>query len=165
MEKEKRSTEEIVEYYREDVRKMMRYLPYLKGKKAGDVSRRYSGDGTGEHAMHFPIYDATLLSFVKEAQNTVFMDRNYRYVYSRYAIRTWKDEWKRIEEATLVDMDILGGILSKYVLGGMTKGSLWTEAVEHEIFCRVINKAAELIAFWDRQADGIRINGESGGVR
>lgn len=164
MDMEKRSTEEIIAYYREDVRRLMRYLPYLKGKKAEDVSRKYSG-GAGENTMHFPVYDGTLLSFVKEAQKTVFMDRNYRYVYSRHNIRTWKDEWKQIEEATLLDMGVLGGILSRYVLGGMTKGTLWTDAVEHEIYCRVIEKAADLIEFWDHQAGGIRTDGELGGIR
>jgi hypothetical protein len=150
MEKEKLSTEEIVEYYRADVGRLTRYLSYFEGKKASDVSSRYSGEGMGKNAIHFPIYDSMLLAFVKEVQDTVFIDPNYRYVYTRNQIHTHQDELHKIKGATLLDMELLAGIMSKYVLGGMTKGALWTEAVEYGIFYNIIDKARELIAFWDR---------------
>lgn len=153
MEKEKLSTEEIVQVYKEDVKRLVRYLPYFEGKKADDVSRQYTGDEIGEKLMSFPVYDSTLLGFVKEASQTCFMDDNYRYVYSRNGLRTHQDEWKLIERATIQDMDYLGGILSKYVYGGMTKGSVWSEAVEYGIFYRVIKKAQELVEFWDKPMD------------
>ena len=149
---DKLSTEEIVEYYRSDVEKLVRYLSYFGGKRANDVSHKYTGDGSVRQTMSFPIYDSTLMSFVKEADNTVFINKNYRYVYTQYHIKSHDDEWRMIEQVTLKDMDILGGILSKYVLGGRTKGNLWAEAVEYEIFYRVILKAKELIDFWDKSA-------------
>lgn len=145
MEKEKLSPQDLVLYYKSDVQKLLRYVPYLHGKKADDVSSLYESEG----AMSFPVYDGTLLSFVKEAQQTVFMDRNYRYIYTRQNIKDHQDELKKIEQATILDMEILNGIMSKYVLGGMTKGTLWSEAVEWGIFYHILTKAQELITFWD----------------
>ena len=46
-------------------------------------------------------------------------------------------------------MEILGGILSKYTLGGMTMAYLWTEGVEHQIFYRALLKAKSIIEYWD----------------
>lgn len=151
MDKEKLSTQEIVELYEADVQRLMRYLPYLVGKKAKDVSRMYAPDEEGFHSLSFPVYDSTLLAFVKEVQQTAFINYNYKYIYSRYGIKNYKDEWDRIDKATIQEMDLLGGIVSKYVLGGMTKGVLWNEAVEHEIFYRVVEKANELINFWSNK--------------
>lgn len=159
MEKDKMSTEDIVKFYREDLYRLMRYLPYFEGKKAKDVSRMYSGEEMGAKLMSFPVYDSTLLSFVKEAGNTVFIDKNYRYVYTRHNIRTHQDEIREIDKASLRDMDVLCGIMSKYVLGGMTKAALWSEAVEYGIFYHVIDKARTLIEFWDRKADKSQLNG------
>ena len=153
MEKEKRSTEELVEYYKPDVERLYRYLPYFEGKRANDVAQVYRGDGSVEQTMVFPVYDSTLLAFIKEVQQTVFLDYNYRYIYTRNMIHNHKDEWDKIDMATITDMDMLGGMLSKYVLGGMTKSVLWKEAVEFEIFYRVIQKMHELIKFWDAKTD------------
>ncbi|MBE5869884.1 MAG: hypothetical protein E7294_01280 [Lachnospiraceae bacterium] len=154
MEKDKLSTEEIIKRYKPDTEKLMRYLPYFDGKRSNEVSYLYKESGGGANGIAFPVYEPTLLSFINEAKNTVFVDRNYRYIYSRNSIRTHKDEWHMIETAAITDMDILGGILSKYVLEGMTKGRIWVEAVEYEIFYRVIDKARELILFWDKEMGG-----------
>lgn len=109
----------------------------------------YTGDGT--HAtFSFPVYDSTLLSFINDVGVSCFMDTNYHYVYSRNHIRTHEDEWKAIERVTVMDMEILNGILSKYVLGGMTKAVLWKEGVQYEIFLRVLLKAKEIVEYWDK---------------
>jgi hypothetical protein len=60
------------------------------------------------------------------------------------------DERRAIENASLKEWDILCGILSKYVLGGQTKGTLWSEAVQERIFYLVIQKMCEIIEFWDK---------------
>ena len=52
--------------------------------------------------------------------------------------------------AELKDWEILGGILSKYVLEGQTKASLWGEAVQEDIFLLVLRKMREIIGYWDR---------------
>jgi len=149
MDKEKFSISELVTIYKSDVLLLVRYLPYFEGKNAADVAHYYNGEAIGEKTMSFPVYDSTLLSFVKEAQKTVFMDKNYRYIYSRHRIRNYQDEYLLIEQATIQDMDILGGILSKYIMGGMTRGATWMEGVEYGIYYRLIRKAQELIVFWD----------------
>ena len=65
-------------------------------------------------------------------------------------MRTLQDELRMIDRASIMDMDILKGILSKYVLGGMTKGRLWSEAVYNSIFLKVIRKMKENLEFWDK---------------
>ena len=40
--------------------------------------------------------------------------------------------------------------LSKYVLGGRTKGNLWSEAVSEQIFYLVLKQMQEIIEFWDK---------------
>ena len=123
--------QQVVNEYRADVEKLARYLPWLESKKGMSVQQSYSGSGIEEHSIAFPVYDGTLMNFIREAQRTKLMDRNYRYVYSRNRIR------------------ILEGILSRYVMEGMTKGRRWSEAVENGIFLNVIKKMKENLDFWD----------------
>ena len=61
------------------------------------------------------------------------------------------DERRFIEKSTIKEWDILCGILSKYVLGGQTRATLWNEAVKERIFCLVIRKMCDIIEFWDKQ--------------
>ncbi|MCI9315372.1 MAG: hypothetical protein HFI57_10410 [Lachnospiraceae bacterium] len=89
-------------------------------------------------------------TYKPDVQRTGLLDRNYPYIYSRYRFRSVQDELKAIDRAGIRDMDILKGILSKYVLGGMTKGRMWTEAVYNRIFLNVIRKMKENLEFWDR---------------
>ena len=44
---------------------------------------------------------------------------------------------------------ILVAILSKYVLGGMTKGVLWGQAVEEGVFLAVLLRMKKLLEIWD----------------
>ncbi|MCM1386391.1 MAG: hypothetical protein NC231_03610 [Bacillus sp. (in: Bacteria)] len=141
---------QVVQDYKADVERLIRYLPWLEEKAGKDVSSTYSGDGIGEHSIPFPVYDSTLLGFVKEVQRTKLLDRNYRYIYSKHRIVTVEDEWKMIERCDITQMDILKGILSKYIMGGMTKGKMWTEAVENRVFLKVVKKMKENLEFWDK---------------
>ena len=71
--------QQVVNEYRADVEKLARYLSWLESKKGKSVQQSYSGSGIEEHSISFPVYDGTLMNFVKEAQRTKLMDRNYRY--------------------------------------------------------------------------------------
>ena len=102
------------------------------------------------HSIAFPVYDSTLLSFVREVQQTNLLDRNYRYIYSRNRIVTHQDELRAISHSDITRMDVLKGILSKYVMGGMTKGRMWSEAVRNRIFLNVVKKMKDNLEFWDR---------------
>ncbi len=141
--------QQVVNEYRADVEKLARYLSWLESKKGKSVQQSYSGSGIEEHSISFPVYDGTLMNFVKEAQRTKLMDRNYRYVYSRYRIRVVEDELRSIKRADIKEMDVLKGILSKYVLEGMRKGRRWSEAVEQGIFLNVVRKMKENLDYWD----------------
>ena len=142
--------QQIVNEYKPDVERLVRYLPWLESKMGTSVQQSYSASGIGEHSVAFPVYDSTVMSFVKEAQRTHLMDRNYMYVYSRYRIRTVQQEIKAIEKASIKEMDLLNAILSKYVMGGMTKGRMWSEAVESGIFLYVLKKMKANLDFWDK---------------
>lgn len=138
----------VVNDYRPDVERLVRYLPWLEEKAGRNVSENFEDSGIAEHSIPFPVYDSTLLSFIKDAQRTKLLDRNYLYTYSRHKIRTAEDELKAISQADITQMDILKGILSKYVMGGMTKGRMWTEAVQNRIFLKVVRKMKENLDFW-----------------
>ncbi len=143
------SNEMIVDKYRTDVIRLSKYLGWLEKKSGNEVTRIFGEEETGGKSMPFPVYDSTLLNFVNDAGSTAFMDFNYQYIYSRYRMRNYMDERTAIENSNIRTMDVLGGILSKYVLGGMRKGSLWTEAVEYQIFYRIVKKAKDIIEYWD----------------
>lgn len=142
-----KGTEEIINTYREDVAKLSRYISWLETKSGRDVVSSYRAE---QSTFSFPVYDGTLMSFVKEAQTTRLMNRNYRYTYSRNHIKTAKDELSLIRTATIKEFGVLCDILSKYVLGGMTRAQVWKEGIENRIFLEVILKLKELIEFWDK---------------
>lgn len=140
----------VVQEYKPDVERLIRYLPWLEEKSGSNVSENYTGSGIAEHSIAFPVYDSTLLGFVKEVQRTNLLDRNYRYIYSRNRIVSHQDELRAISNSDITRMDVLKGILSKYVMGGMTKGRMWSEAVQNRIFLNVVKKMKENLEFWDR---------------
>ena len=140
-------TEEIIKTYKEDVEKLAKYIPWLETKSGNDVVSSYRAE---QSTFSFPVYDSTLMSLVKEAQKTKLMNRNYHYTYSRYRIKTVKEELGLIHGATIREFGVLCDILSKYVLGGMTRAHIWREGVEKRIFLEVLTKLKELIEFWDK---------------
>lgn len=145
--------QQLLEEYKKVAMPLLRYLPWMEKNKGQTASALYQGEESGEGAMQFPVYDSTLMSFVKEAFKSPLMDRNYHYVYSRNRIRTHEDERRMITSAELNDWDILRGILSKYVMGGMTKGALWSEAMQENIFYLVLKQMHKIIEFWDKPFD------------
>lgn len=136
--------------FRDDVKKLNRYAEWLESKRGVKVSKIYDDNSLSASTVSFPVYENTLLNFVNEASKTGLMDTNYQYVYSEFAIRNHEDERRAIEEANIKNANVLCGILSKYVLGGMTKGILWNEAVEEGIFFLAVVKMKELLEMWDK---------------
>lgn len=150
MEQETEYRRQQLMQYKEALMPLLRYLPWLEKSAGTRASHNYSGAETGERVMSFPVYDGNLLGFVRDAGKTIFMDRNYRYVYTRNHIVSHEDERRLIQNAEIKDWGILCGILSKYVLGGKTRGTLWSEAVSERIFYLIIKKMCEIIEFWDK---------------
>lgn len=142
--------------HRDDVEKLVAYLPWLESKSGSDVSRTYEDNGIASSSMVFPVYETMLLNFVNDAQKTAFMDPNYPYVFAELFIKTVDDEKQAIERADIKAGAVLCGILSKYVLGGVTKGTLWTQAVKDGIFLAVVKRMKELVEHWDGPLDAIK---------
>ncbi len=136
----------IIQKYQPDAKRLVRYISWLETKHAGDVVNSYAGDGMEKPTFLFPVYDSTLMSFLKVAKETQFITRNYQYVYTRNRIKDAAQEKKLIKGATLREMEVLSGILSRYVLGGMTKSVLWSQAVEEGIFLEILYKLREILS-------------------
>ena len=144
------SVEDIVSRYRPQLEKIVPYLRWLKDNAANqDISHSYSSSDL--KSMPFPVYDSNLLAFVKACQSTDLLDRNYVYVYSRNHLNSPKDEISFIQDAQISDIDDLAGILSKYILTGMTKGTVWGEGVRNGVLYMVVEKMDELVRFWGHE--------------
>lgn len=141
---EENTREQIIEEYQDEALKLLRYLPWLSKKKGSDVSTMFTGDAENK-VIPIPVFDSTLLAFVKEAEKTKFMDRNYPYVYSRNHISSHEDEIRLLKNAKITDMKIIKGILSKYILGGKTKANLWTEGVESHVIFEALDALNRLL--------------------
>ncbi len=162
MEKDENYMQELAERYRPDVERLIKYIPWLEAKAGVNISRIYSGEGISEHSISFPVYDSTLMSLVQDARRTKLLDRNYPYVYARNRIRTVAEEQRYIEQATLQQMDGLCGVLSKYILGGMTKGTVWTEGVSNGSILKVLVKMKEILEFWQKKGRTAAETGRAG---
>lgn len=150
MEKDMLYMQEVANSYRPDVERLIRYIPWLESKAGGDVSKFYQENGIKDHSITFPVYDSTLMSLVQDVKRTQLLDRNYVYMYTRKRIRTVEDEHRLIEQATIQEWDILKGILSKYILEGMTKGKVWSEGVSNGSILKVLLKMKEILEYWDK---------------
>lgn len=136
--------EQVVAEYKDDLAKLLKYLPYLE-KKSGKVKQDYY-EGDGEHkVIPVPVYDSTLLAFVKEARQTKLITRNYPYSYRKWKMPDSDAEKIAMESATVRDIDLIRGVFSKYVLEGQTKSVMWTKAIEEGIFVVVLKKLNALI--------------------
>ncbi len=135
----------LIRQYRPDAERLVRYISWLETKRGDDVMKSFEGDGVQKTAFTFPVYDSTLLSFVKTARETQFITRNYQYVYNRNRIKNTEQERRVVRNATLRDIELLSGILSRYVLGGMTKSVLWAQGVESGIFLEILCRLREIL--------------------
>ena len=139
----------VISMYRPDTVKLLDYIVYLEKMNGRKASNNFNQDGLSEHSIVFPVYDGTLMNFIKDAEQTVFMNRNYRYSYSRFRMKDATDELKMIDKCTIRQMDVIGDILSRYVMGGRTKSTVWAEGVRNGVYLAAITKAYELIHFWE----------------
>ena len=77
----------LIEEYKQAAGPLFKFVPWLEKNSGKPGSTNYRGQGFTEHSMSFPVYDATLMSFMKEASASSLMDRNYNYVYTRKNIK------------------------------------------------------------------------------
>ncbi len=136
--------------YRKDVERLIPYISWLETKVGVNVSGVYDGNDLSKTTFSFPVYDSMLLNFINEAQKTELMDENYMYTYSQYFIKDHDGEMEAVEKADMKRANVLCGVLSKYVLGGRTKGKLWAQAVEEGTFLAVLKKMKSLLERWDK---------------
>ena len=155
MDTELMTAEQVVKEYREDINKLSAYLSWLAEKSGKNVSHIYGQDGIAKNSLSFPVFDSNLLRFVKAAEETKFMNPNYLYIYSRYRMKNSEDEISLIHKTTILQMNILGGILSKYILGGRTKARLWSWGIEEGVYFEVVHKAKELLDFWENATNAV----------
>lgn len=149
MENENAYLIELMRKYRDVSEQLLRYIPYFEGKQGQKNYNLYRGEDQNEHTVAIPVYEGTLLAFVKEVQKTGLVDRNYVYVLSRYGIRTHEDEVRVVNHAEFKDIEVIYAVMAKYVLGGMTKGLVWAQAVENGIFLLCLTKLKEVLNVWD----------------
>lgn len=154
MDKDTLYMQEVANSYREDVQKLVKYIPWLESKAGTVISNIYEDEGIAENSMVFPVYDSMLMGLVKDTKGTGILDRNYVYVYSRYRMKTVADEKKIIEQATINEMGALRGIFSKYIMGGMVKAVLWNEGVSNGCLLGVLLKMKEILEYWDKPIEG-----------
>ncbi|MBP5282813.1 MAG: hypothetical protein J6Z22_09990 [Lachnospiraceae bacterium] len=136
--------EKIIAEFHEVAEPLLVYLPWLEQHAGQSGSEIFGGQGIAENSLCFPVYDATLMRFVKEVGKTSLMDRNYRYVYSRNHIQSHEDERALILRTNWRSWDQLKGVLSFYVLGGRVKASLWSEGVKANIYLMVLKRMQEI---------------------
>lgn len=153
MEKDVEYRKQLIQEYQKIVMPFYRYLPWLEKSAGTSASTTYKGQDIGDRSMEFPIYDGTLMNFVRALSKSALMERNYRYIYTRNRIKTPEDERRIIQRATIKEWDMLRGILSRYVLGGMTKGILWNQGVEERIFYLILKRMKDIIEFWTQPQD------------
>ena len=125
------------------------YIPYLKEKEGQKTRELLDGEAAPKSSIPVPVYDSRVLAFVKEAQKTGLCTRNYVYDYGKMHIKSPKDERLAISKATFQDANGVIAIMSKYVILGMTKGAVWSEAVEEGIWLHCLLKLKELLSVYD----------------
>ena len=136
---EEKVSEKIRNQYMSDVDSLMRFIPWFDKVQGKPVSHYY--DGNGEYKLiQIPVFDSNLLDFVKEADKTALITKNYPYVYTRLRLKSAEDELKAVNNAHLKDIDVLKAVLSKYVLGGRSKAVMWREAVDNGVFAAVLKR-------------------------
>ena len=135
--------------YLEKLTPLFAYIPYFKEKEGKMTRSTYMGEGKEAPSVPVPVYDSRVIAFVKEAQKTGLVTRNYVYQYRKLQVDNPKDERLYISGAAFKDIDAVISIMSKYVLEGMTKGPVWGVAVEEGVWLHCLIKLKELLEIYD----------------
>ena len=143
----------ILKEYDQAVTPLMEFLPWLEQHSGRDSYTMYGSEGISEHSLGFPVYDANLMRFVKKAEKTSLMDRNYRYVFTRNRLQSHEAERVLIQQATWREWGQLKGIFSRYILEGKVKGRIWSEGVKEDIFYLVLLKMQEIVQTWGKRTE------------
>jgi hypothetical protein len=139
----------ILAEYRQKLEPYFAYIPWFMERDGKNLNKLYESDNDISGTIAVPVYDSTLLGFVKSMNESGLMNRNYPYVYSKYNLHSYADELAQIDKCELRDIDVILGIISRYVLGGMARGRMWTEAVEMGIFYHALVKIKEILSRWE----------------
>jgi len=142
---EQMTSKQAFEMYKSDIEKLIAYLPWLETVSSKrKVASFYTGEDVGAKSLPFPVYDGNLLRFIKDAENTAFISRNYVYVITANRLRTPLDDKKFVCAQGMLGLDKIGAVLSKYVLGGRVKAVLWAQAVDECVFLEIVTRLKEL---------------------
>jgi len=139
----------LMQDYKMKIKPLTAYLNWLQQATEKACVSNYTENGLGKSSITFPVYSADFMNFIKACNVSGLMDRNYPYIYSRRGIKNHDEERRVIIGATWKEWDVLCGILSKYVLGGRTRSTLWTEGISEQIFYLTVSKMQEITDFWD----------------
>jgi len=142
---EQMTAKQAFDKYKADMEKLIVYLPWLEEKSGkSKVASIYTGDNLAANTVTFPVYDSNLLRFIKDAEGTAFIDRNYVYVVSANRLKTPLDDKKFLCAQGMLQLNKIGAVLSKYVLGGNVKASMWSQAVDEGVFLEIVTRLKEL---------------------
>ncbi len=137
--REESTSEKTRAQYMKDVDVLVKYLPWFDKIRGKAVQKVYDGEKDFK-VIQIPVYDSNLLSFVKEADKTALITKNYPYVYTRLRLKTAEDELNAVNNAHLKDIETLKGILSKYILGGKSKAYVWREGIENGVLHAIVKR-------------------------
>ena len=115
----KESISKQIEKYQKDVAELARYQGWLESKSGQDLTKLVDPAEGKQPTMQVPVYDSTLLAFIKSAQKTGFIDRNYMYTYRKLRINSAEDELREIARVQIMEIEVLGAILSIYVINSL----------------------------------------------
>lgn len=150
MQKDQRlSREEIIYLFKDEALALLKYYSWIKKMSGQDVGGLYTGDDIEKSSMAVPIYDSTLLGFIKTAKGTEFMNRNYLYTYSRLRMRNAKDELEVIKDCSLQDIRVIGDILSYYCYKGDVKGAVWNEGLKNGVYLAILDRLMALLEIYN----------------
>ena len=142
---------EMIREYRTELEKLLKYIPWLEKNRGQNLSTPYAGDDVEKNSIAFPVYDGTLLNFIRELSATRWMNRNYMYDYRRYRIENAEEEKRVIARAGVKELGLICSILSRYAMKGRTKGSVWSEGVINGVYLDALLKIKAIILQWDKR--------------
>jgi len=145
MDTQKEYRNQVISNYLHKLNPLFNYIPYLKEKEGAKVRSFYSGENNSLQSIPVPVFDSNVLAFVKEAQKTGLMDRNYVYAYRKIGLQDPDNERFFISGAKFEDIEAIVAIITRYVLSGMSRSVLWADAVEEGVWLHALLKLKELL--------------------